>query len=1321
MLIDLLGRLGLPDLEEATGSGGGCYGLLAGDLRGWCIWRLSVVGRSARFRAMSRLPIKPLLFVLAAPAFAQSPEGVTVDDRYDVRVLARGDDHPVISPSSIGIDEDGSIYVVETHRFRYGVDDNRNREFWFMDDIASETTADRLAMYQRYVDRVPMDYYTERSEVVRRHEDTNGDGKIDRTQVFADGFNDPLDGTASGVFAFEGAVYFACIPHLWMLRDTSGDGTADERHVIADGFGVRVSFSGHDMNGFALGPDGRIYGTIGDRGFTVETREGRHYRHPDLGAVFRFDPDGSNFEVIHIGLRNPKEIAFDRLGNPVSVDNDADMGDRARIVYLTEGGDSGWRMGHQTMSSFHRWIGMDERPPNRWMDEKMWHERNAEQPLFMIPPVALLTSGPSGLTYHPGTGFCDSERGRFLICDYRGTPTVSGIWSFELAPRGAGLELADSRWFMQGAAATDVDYTWDGRVIVSDFIGGWRAHDDGRLLVVENPDAPALPDGHRPVAELVAEGFADRTADELSGLLDHPDMRVRLRAQIALTRHDDALELLSRATEGGREFTSRLHGVWGLGILARRGGGVPVPFPESTPVVDESVRAAASAVLAGMTEDADPQIRAQVWRVLGESPLAGDGLPITDALADEEARVRYFASFAAAKLGGGSHLDAVLEMLRENDDADVYLRHAGVVALESLADAAALAALAADDSPAVRISAVVALRRMNAPEVAVFLNDADALIVAEAIRAICDEDIRDGRPQVAAMLDDRESFGAWPMMMQRRLLHNAYRLGGEENARRILGVALDDALAGESRVEGARLLDIWTDPPQADQFLGDFAPLDARPSEQVIPVLTEVIADVLASDDLTASAGLDWTGTYGLDVDASQVLALVENRERAAELRAQALKVLLGGDDLVSVEALHAFATDSKDEVALMAMRGLATRDADAAVPGLREAIATPGSPRAREAWSLLGDLPGDEAEEMIALGVTELVGVTGAAPDALERLDAARKRADESPAIAATLRAYDDAVAASDDPLAPWLASLKGGDFRAGRRIFQSHPAGECRRCHQADSGHTPDGDAGPNLAGVANRQDARTLLESLVLPDAEIAPGYGTAIVTLENGGTVTGTYYGEEEAHLDLLAANGAQRILKSDIAETAFSPSSMPAMGDLLEAREIRDLVAWLGRQTGADAPAPAGAPESFEVFDPATVKPAGEPVVDAAAFRKLGQQQYIMCAACHGQQGEGGPAGPPLAGSEWVLGPEENLIRIQLRGLQGPIEVKGVEYNMVMAPMPYQTNEQIAAVLSFIRSSWGNEAPPVAPEAVEAFRDEVGEPMLRVEDLKPHGQ
>lgn len=117
--------------------------------------------------------------------------------------------------------------------------------------------------------------------------------------------------------------------------------------------------------------------------------------------------------------------------------------------------------------------------------------------------------------------------------------------------------------------------------------------------------------------------------------------------------------------------------------------------------------------------------------------------------------------------------------------------------------------------------------------------------------------------------------------------------------------------------------------------------------------------------------------------------------------------------------------------------------------------------------------------------------------------------------------------------------------------------------------------------------------------------------------------------------------------------------------------------------------------------------------------KIGRQQFVLCGACHGQGGEGTAAAPPLAGSEWVNGPAENLIRIQLRGLTGPITVKGVKYSnfpVGMQPMAYQSDEQIAAVLTYVRKSFGNHSPAVTPAEVTALRGEVDKPPLTESDL-----
>jgi mono/diheme cytochrome c family protein len=111
-----------------------------------------------------------------------------------------------------------------------------------------------------------------------------------------------------------------------------------------------------------------------------------------------------------------------------------------------------------------------------------------------------------------------------------------------------------------------------------------------------------------------------------------------------------------------------------------------------------------------------------------------------------------------------------------------------------------------------------------------------------------------------------------------------------------------------------------------------------------------------------------------------------------------------------------------------------------------------------------------------------------------------------------------------------------------------------------------------------------------------------------------------------------------------------------------------------------------------------------------------------CAVCHQANGQGMPnVYPPLVASEWVTDPanEKHMVRIVINGLQGPITVAGKEFNNVMAPMGHLNDQQIADVLSYIRTDWGNEGPEVSVETVSAVRAEIGgrTGMWTVEELK----
>jgi mono/diheme cytochrome c family protein len=116
--------------------------------------------------------------------------------------------------------------------------------------------------------------------------------------------------------------------------------------------------------------------------------------------------------------------------------------------------------------------------------------------------------------------------------------------------------------------------------------------------------------------------------------------------------------------------------------------------------------------------------------------------------------------------------------------------------------------------------------------------------------------------------------------------------------------------------------------------------------------------------------------------------------------------------------------------------------------------------------------------------------------------------------------------------------------------------------------------------------------------------------------------------------------------------------------------------------------------------------------DEAGLKKLGERIYANCLACHQQTGEGTPNQfPPLNKSEWVDGDKAStarLTRILIYGLSGEITVRGNKFNGAMPAWGGQLKDyQIAAVLTFVRSNWGNKAGPVFPKDVTAARLAVG--------------
>ena len=159
---------------------------------------------------------------------------------------------------------------------------------------------------------------------------------------------------------------------------------------------------------------------------------------------------------------------------------------------------------------------------------------------------------------------------------------------------------------------------------------------------------------------------------------------------------------------------------------------------------------------------------------------------------------------------------------------------------------------------------------------------------------------------------------------------------------------------------------------------------------------------------------------------------------------------------------------------------------------------------------------------------------------------------------------------------------------------------------------------------------------------------------------------------------------------------YSPLPLMVLG-LMSALILFSAI-YLGRYSGGFDPL---------VYDerilPGMLETGGAPV--AQDPKVIGKRVFANCIACHQTTGLGLPgAYPPLAGSEWAQGPDDRIIRIVLNGLSGPVTVKNTSYNNSMPAFgPQLRDEQIAGVLTYVRSEWGNNAPAVSPDKVKEIR------------------
>lgn len=1045
------------------------------------------------------------------------------------------------NPVVFGIDQTtGQVYVCETFRQQKGVEDNRSHMNWLLDDLSLQTVDDRVKMFRKYLGDQVQDYSKEQDRL-RLIEDTNGDGVADKATVFADGFNAIEDGTGAGVLIHNGDVFYTCIPKLWKLRDSSGDGKADSKEALADGFGVRVAFRGHDMHGLQLGPDGRVYFSIGDRGYHVTNKEGQLLARPDTGAVFRCDLDGSNLEVFAFGLRNPQELAFDNYGNLFTGDNNSDSGDKARWVYVVEGGDTGWRMYYQYLP---------DRGP--WNREHIWHpyredaDTTAKQPASIIPPLLNLGDGPSGLVHYPGTGLPERYNGHFFLADFRGSAVNSGIRSFAVEPQGASFKVVDSHWYLERVLATDVDFTPDGRMLVSDWVDGWNGPGKGRLYSFT--DKASSGDVTQKVAGLLRRGLADAPAANVAQLLGHVDQRVRQMAQFELAKRNDLATLTSVMGSDSTQL-AQIHAVWAAWQLGR---------------AKQSVAPLIVKALAGK----DAEVRAQAAKVAGELRLTETEATLIGQLKTGTPREQFFAAIALGHLQSSAAIPALADLLAANQDNDPMLRHAAAMGLTGAADRAEVKKLAAHTSRSVRLGVVLALRRWQDPEIAKFLNDGDPDVVLEAARAIHDLPIADAMPALAALADQPLSDAS----LIRRVLNANFRLGLAEGAARIARFAATNRSLEHLRLEAIEELKLWAEPPVLDRVTNEHRPLAARDAALAKPAVQSALGALLASGDKVREEGIKLAAKYEIREVDPELTKLFRDAAQPVNVRVESLKALGALKSARIREVVDHAISDKEPSIRSEALRQLAALDPGRAVQAMAPVFNTGTPAEQQAAIRVLGGIPNDEAEVLLTQLFTKMVNdalIPEAQLDLIEALEARK-----SERATAAIKRYQDAMSANADVLFQNRFSLHGGDAERGKEVFFGNAAASCRRCHKVAG---QGGAVGPDLSAVGitaegKPKDRRELLESILLPNAKIAKGFETVVLVTDDGLIYTGVLREETAETVKLMTATGeVVSVPKAKIEERASGKSGMPEdVAKGLSRRDLRDLVEYLSKQvTPAD--------------------------------------------------------------------------------------------------------------------------------------------------------
>ena len=938
---------------------------------------------------------------------------------------------------------------------------------------------------------------------IRILEDTDGDGKFDKSTLFADKLVFP-----QGLLWMDGAVYTISPPGLWKLEDTNGDGVCDKRTELVTG--MAVTGVADDAHGACLGPDGRVYFLPGRMNHNLKLPDGTPIRKATGPWIMRCRPDGRDVEFVCGSQGNPVEVDFTPEGDFFASGTfwapDAFGGGlRDALIHGVEGGEYPVR-------------------------DRTYNDRKRTGDLLPVL-VPMVATAPAGMLIYKDAGK-ESAMGMDvtgnLFCTYFNTHKVQR----HVLERDGATWKSRNEEFASSANTdfhpTDVLEDADGSLLIVD-TGGWfrigcptsqiaKPQVKGGIYRVRKQNTPKMSDPR------------GMTADwkNPAKLLDDSRWAVRERAlrEIALIGAPTLPSLAEVLKSPSND--ARRNAIWAL---------TRIDGPEA--------RTLARAALA----DKDPGVRQVAVNCAG---LHRDADALTQLIAlskTDSPPVRRDAATALGRIGKADAVAALFDSLRGN--VDRFLEHALLFALIRIHDRPGALAALKDPSPAVRRAALIALDQMDGGELSAelvtpLLDPADPALQQTALNVIL------AHPAWA-----RELLGLCGQWLGEENLDAAK----QDNLRGILlafcaDSSVQDMIAKALRNEKTPVVTRAT-------LLETIARV---PLEILPPVWTAELRWSLDHSDekIVRQAIAALRAKSVTDFDAP-LLKIARDDARPHELRVEAL--IAAAPRLAKLDgALFELLRGNLDKEKTPLMR-LAAADALGRLPlnesQLKSLIAGIGDAGALELPKLLPAFTHSQKEDVgrklvAALSTSPaLKSLTG---DGLRQTlkDYPESVRNDAAPLLKKLDVDSEEMKARLVELAP---VLNGGDAKHGRETFFSKKA-ICSTCHTIQG---TGGRVGPDLSKIGSIRTGRDLLEAIAFPSATFARGFEPYLVKTRDGQAVNGIIARETPDAIFLYGADRTEiRVLRSNLAEMKQSKTSIMPQGldQVLSRQELADIIAFL---------------------------------------------------------------------------------------------------------------------------------------------------------------